>query len=80
MIYFSKFILETFFTRLILNIEVAERGTKAGAVTVVEMNKESAPQPEEPKVVYLDRPFIYMIIDTDNSIPLFIGTMKDMGK
>lgn len=44
------------------------------------MNKESAPQPEEPKVVYLDRPFIYMIIDTDNSIPLFIGTMKDMGK
>ena len=61
-------------------IEVAERGTKAGAVTVVEMKNGSAAPPDDLKVVYLDRPFIYMIIDTENSIPLFIGTMTDIKK
>ncbi|MBQ8302178.1 MAG: serpin family protein [Clostridia bacterium] len=60
-------------------IEVGERGTKAGAVTVVEMDKNgSAAPPEDPKQVYLDRPFVYMIIDTENNIPLFIGTMTDI--
>ena len=59
-------------------IEVAERGTKAGAVTVVEMDKNSAMDPGEIKTVYLDRPFIYMIVDTENGIPLFIGAMRDL--
>lgn len=59
-------------------IEVAERGTKAGAVTVVEMKEGTAAPPEEPKVVYLDRPFVYMIIDTENSIPLFVGATTDI--
>ena len=61
-------------------IEVAERGTKAGAVTVVEMKAGSAAPPDEPKEVYLDRPFVYMIIDCENKIPLFIGTMNDIQK
>ena len=61
-------------------IEVAEKGTKAGAVTVVQMNGGSAEPPEEPKEVYLDRPFVYMIIDCENNIPLFIGTMNDIEK
>ena len=61
-------------------IEVAERGTKAGAVTVVEMKNGSAAPPNDPKVVYLDRPFIYMIINTENNIPLFIGAMTDINK
>lgn len=59
-------------------IEVAERGTKAGAVTVVEMDKNAAMQPDEPKTVYLDRPFIYMIIDAENNLPLFVGAMRDV--
>ncbi len=59
-------------------IEVAERGTKAGAVTVVEMDKNAAMQPDEPKTVYLDRPFIYMIIDAENNLPLFVGDMRDV--
>jgi serpin B len=61
-------------------IEVAEKGTKAGAVTVVEMKAGSAAPSDEPKVVYLDRPFVYMIIDCENNIPLFIGTMTDIEK
>ncbi len=59
-------------------IDVEERGTKAGAVTVVSMKDGSAAPPEDPKEVYLDRPFVYMIIDTENNIPLFIGSMTDV--
>lgn len=58
-------------------IEVDERGTKAGAVTAVEMNLEGC-APTEPKKVYLDRPFVYMIIDTQTNFPLFIGTVMSV--
>ncbi len=60
-------------------IEVAERGTKAGAVTVIEMANGTTGEPSEPKRVYLDRPFVYMIIDCENNIPLFLGSMMDIG-
>ena len=57
-------------------IAVDELGTKAGAVTAVEMNGESAAaEPEEKKYVILDRPFLFMIIDLENTIPIFIGTV-----
>ena len=60
-------------------VKVGEKGTRAGAVTVIEMGKAAAGDfPEEPKQVYLDRPFVYIIIDCENNIPLFIGTMMDM--
>ena len=58
-------------------ISVAEQGTKAGAATVVEMGKRGAPMPA--KEVYLDRPFVYMLIDTETNIPFFIGAMYDLG-
>lgn len=58
-------------------ITVAERGTKAGAATVVEMICGSAFTPD-PKEVILDRPFVYMLIDCRQNIPFFIGTMMDM--
>lgn len=59
-------------------IAVNEKGTKAGAATVVEVSKESAMMDdEEIKEVYLDRPFVYMIIDCEENIPVFIGTMTD---
>ena len=61
-------------------ISVGEKGTRAGAVTVVEMVGESAMvEPQKPKQVYLDRPFVYMLIDCENNIPFFIGTMMDIG-
>ena len=60
-------------------IRVAEKGTQAGAATVVEMVAEGAMAiKERPKQVYLDRPFVYMIIDTQNNLPLFIGTVCEI--
>lgn len=61
-------------------INVDGKGTKAGAATVVEMKAESAmmPDPEPPKEVYLDRPFVYMLIDCEKNLPFFIGTAMDI--
>lgn len=60
-------------------ISVGEKGTKAGAVTVVELSDTAADIGEqEPKQVYLDRPFVYMLVDCKNNIPFFIGTMMDV--
>lgn len=58
-------------------MSVGEKGTKAGAATVVEMKCESAIV-IDPKTVYLDRPFVYMLVDCENNIPFFIGTMMDI--
>lgn len=59
-------------------IEVSPHGTKAGAATLVEMNCESAPYYEDLKEVFLERPFIYMIIDTESNQPLFIGVLNQV--
>ncbi len=56
-------------------ISVCEKGTKAGAVTVVTMADEGCPM--EIKQVYLNRPFVYMLIDTTTNTPFFIGTMMN---
>ena len=69
-VYISRVLHKTF-------ISVGEKGTKAGAATVVEAACGSAMPPEEPKEVYLDRPFVYMLIDCENDIPFFIGTLMD---
>lgn len=60
-------------------IRVDAMGTKAGAATVVESVTTGMPE-VVPKVkeVHLDRPFVYMIIDTEKNVPLFIGVMKDL--
>ena len=59
-------------------ISVDERGTKAGAVTAVEMLRATAFVPDEVKTVYLDRPFLYMLIDCEENLPVFIGTLEWM--
>lgn len=61
-------------------ISVGEKGTRAGAATVVEMDEGAAPPVEEPKTVYLDRPFVYMLIDCETNLPIFIGTVTDIGR
>ena len=71
-IYINRVIHKTF-------ISVAEKGTKAGATTVIEVANKSA-APDEIKRVYLDRPFVYMLVDCENNIPFFIGTMMDIEK
>lgn len=55
-------------------ISVTENGTRAGAATAVEMRAEGAVDIDEYETVTLDRPFVYMLIDCRNHIPLFIGT------
>lgn len=66
-IYINRVLHKTF-------IEVTPLGTRAGAATVVEVGDNAAPA-EEPKSVILDRPFLYMIVDTQYNIPVFIGAM-----
>lgn len=70
-IYISRVIHKTY-------IQVGEKGTKAGAVTAIETNDGSAGSPDEVKQVYLDRPFVYMLIDCETNIPFFIGTMMEV--
>lgn len=61
-------------------ISVGEKGTKAGASTVVEVANECALVDEEYKTVCLDRPFVYMLIDCETNIPFFIGTMMSVNE
>lgn len=56
-------------------ISVDERGTKAGAATVVGVDEcAAAIRP----CVRLDRPFVYMIVDNENHLPLFIGVVNNI--
>lgn len=60
------------------HMQVDEKGTKAGAATVVEVMNESAMEMPEVKTVRLDRPFVYMIIDCETNQPIFMGTMNQV--
>ena len=70
-IYINRVLHKTF-------ISVGEKGTKAGAVTAVAMADKCAAVAEEPKSVYLDRPFVYMLIDCESNVPFFCGTMMSL--
>lgn len=71
-LYISRVLHKTF-------ISLDEKGTKAGAATVVEMTKFTSARPAEPpKQVYLDRPFVYLLIDCENNEPFFMGTLMDV--
>jgi len=61
------------------HIDVDTEGTKAAAATVVEVNDECAAEdPVERKTVILDRPFLYMILDTENNLPVFMGILTEI--
>ncbi len=55
-------------------IEVNEAGTRAGAITAV-MMKAMAMAPVELPKVYLNRPFVYAVIDMKTRVPFFMGVM-----
>ena len=59
-------------------IALDEKGTEAAAVTAVVMKANSMfiPSPEV-KTVYLNRPFIYEIVETKTGLPLFVGIVND---
>ncbi len=74
MLFIGKILHKTF-------IEVDREGTRAAAVTSIEMNGDSVSIDEEPpKTVFLDRPFVYAIIDTDTGLPVFIGAVNSVEK
>lgn len=58
-------------------LELNEEGIKAGAVTSLEMRAGSAMPSEEPVEMNLDHPFVYMILDLETQVPLFIGILDD---
>ena len=68
-IYISRVLHKTF-------IQVDEAGTKAGAATAVDMATESAA--EYPHSVMLNRPFVYMIVDRDMKLPIFLGVLTEL--
>ena len=58
-------------------LSLDENGTKAAAATSVQVNGGSA-RPTDVKTVTLDRPFLYMVVDTHACVPLFMGTVTSM--
>ena len=60
-------------TRMIVD----ERGTKAAAASATIL-LIGFPKQEEFKTVCLNRPFLCMIIDTQNRIPLFMGAVRTL--
>ena len=54
-------------------IEVTEGGTRAAAVTAIDMRLKGV---LIQKRVVLDRPFVFMILDTTQGLPIFVGTVN----
>ena len=55
-------------------IDVNEDGVSAAAVTAIVVGKTAVPtQPQKIATVIADRPYLYMIVDTNTNLPLFIG-------
>ncbi len=59
------------------HIELDENGTKAAAVTDIGFDIESE-MPAPITDIILDRPFIFVIYDRNNNIPVFIGTVCEL--
>ena len=55
-------------------IDVNASGTKAAAATEVEVDSCAPPAPEYS--VILNRPFVYMILDSDTMLPVFTGILN----
>lgn len=61
-------------------IELDRYGTRAAAVTAIGIEKAtSAPTQKPVYEVRLDRPFVYAIVDSYTNVPLFIGTVQNLG-
>ena len=58
---------------------VDEKGTEAAAVTMVVMDRLADLEAPESRDLYFDRPFVYMILDLETQVPLFVGIMDDPG-
>jgi len=59
-------------------ITVDRTGTAAAAATEEELDYKSADSSGDPYFVFLDRPFVYAIIDTNTGLPVFLGTVTNL--
>lgn len=59
-------------------ISVDKEGTKAAAITTITMSVIGCLSTNMPKVVVLNRPFVYMIFDKEKMLPLFMGTVMEV--
>ncbi|MBP8968207.1 MAG: serpin family protein [Lachnospiraceae bacterium] len=59
-------------------IDVNREGTRAAAVTAIETLDGCAAITEPPVTVYLDRPFVYGIVDNATGLPVFLGTINQL--
>ncbi|MDE6056193.1 MAG: serine protease, partial [Lachnospiraceae bacterium] len=57
-------------------IIVDEEGTEAAAVTEI-LARDGGGMLSEPKQLYFNEPFLYMIMDMDRELPLFIGILDN---
>ena len=69
-LYLGRVLHKTFF-------RIDEKGTSAGAATMIDVSLGGILDIEtkEPYTVYLDRPFVYMILDTRTGVPVFMGAL-----
>lgn len=69
-LYISEVIQKTY-------INVEEEGAEAAGVTSIMVGLMSAPRPAERKIMTLDRPFIYAIVDNRTGAVLFAGRVTE---
>jgi serine protease inhibitor len=60
-------------------IDVDEQGTEAAAATAVMIRTMAAMRSPPPITVVVDRPFLFAIIDTATSLPVFLGQVSRPG-
>ena len=57
-------------------IDVDEQGTEAAAATAVVIRAAAAMRPPPPVTMVVDSPFLFAIVDTATSSPLFLGQVS----
>ena len=62
------------------HIEVTPKGTRAAAATAITVGVTCVKPVEEIRTVILDRPFVYMIVDTQTNLPVFFGTVNSVSE
>ena len=58
-------------------LDVDEDGTEAAAATGVAVEAVSAGPPEQKQTVTFDRPFLFLLVDTETRSPLFVTVVDD---
>lgn len=61
-------------------LRVDEKGSEAAAATVAIFESAAMPPEEDPPAVCLNRPFVYMLVDCEQSLPMFIGTLNSVNE